>query len=255
MAHPRSTDGYPWGTWSAGVPFLSATGPRAARDGEHLITGAPHAHGAIDVAGGDPVRAGHHPGQALPGDRDRRHRLQPPPCHLPQPDPDEGVLPAPRRDHPSLGDGARLRVEQGQVRRRHRRGHRLGAAQDGARHRDRDVRAGLARQRRPVRQAGLLPRAGAGRRQGLLPAQVGPRRAGEERDLQDRAQGPRAARRPQPVQQDDAADHAALARRGPRPGGAEPARGRDRDQGLREEDGRAARGEHDRRVRPGQLRR
>ena len=38
-------------------------------------------------------------------------------------------------------------------------------------------------------------------------------------------------------------------------GGAEPARGRDRDQGLREEDGRAARREHDRRVRPGQLRR
>ena len=106
-----------------------------------------------------------------------------------------------------------------------------------------------------VREAGVLPRAGADRREGVLPAEVGPRRAEQERHLQDRAQGPRAAGRAQPVRQDDAADHAALARRGPRDRRAEPSRGRDRDQGLREEDGGAARRQHDRRVRRGRLRR
>ena len=38
-------------------------------------------------------------------------------------------------------------------------------------------------------------------------------------------------------------------------GRAEPARGPDRDQALREEDGRAARGQHDRRIRRRRLRR
>ena len=52
-------------------------------------------YGTIDVARGDPVRAGDDPGQALPGDRERRDRLQHAPRQLRQPDPDEDLLPVP----------------------------------------------------------------------------------------------------------------------------------------------------------------
>ena len=50
-----------------------------------------------------------------------------------------------------------------------------------------------------LRQAGVLPRARAGRSQGVLPAQGRARRERPPGHLQDRAQGPRAARGARPV--------------------------------------------------------
>jgi DNA end-binding protein Ku len=72
-----------------------------------------------------------------------------------------------------------------------------------------------------LRQAGLLPGAGAGRPQGVLPAQTGPGQTASSGRLQDRPARSRAARRPRPVRQHDHALDALLARRGPlggRPG-------------------------------------
>ena len=58
--------------------------------------------------------------------------------------PDEDPLPGARRD-PALGNGARLRVRQGPVRRHRRRGLRERPAEDRPLDRDRDVRRRLAR--------------------------------------------------------------------------------------------------------------
>ena len=51
------------------------------------------------MEGGHPVRARHHPGQALSGDRVQGHRLQHAPQGRPVPDPDEDLLPGRGRGH------------------------------------------------------------------------------------------------------------------------------------------------------------
>ena len=99
-----------------------------------------------------------------------------------------------RRD-PAQRHRARLRVQQGPVRR-----HRARRTSSRSRSRpsasieielfvdaDREVAGD------ELRQAGLLPRARGDRPQGVLPAQVGSGRRGPLGDLQDRAQGSRGA--------------------------------------------------------------
>ena len=132
--------------------------------------------------------------------------------------------------------GQGLRVRAGPVRRHHGRGPREGAAQDGPFDRDRAVHRSDEDSDDPLREAGLLPRAGPDRAQGVLAPEVGPRREGPHGDLQGRDQGPRGPGRAGSVRAHDAADHHQVAGRDPRRERARPARG-----GAGVQAGRAAR--------------
>ena len=79
-------------------------------------------------------------------------------------------------------------------------------------------RDGRGRDPDPVRQAGLLRRAGSDRPQGVRAAEVGPRGEGPHGDLQGRDQGPRGPRGAGPVRAHDAPDHDQVAGRDPRRG-------------------------------------
>src|SRR5207244_7132820 len=99
-------------TWSCRDCVLSA-GQGSLPDGCRMAVRRVQevCHGTFNVARGDPVRAGNDPGQALPGHREQLDRLQPAPRQLPEPNPDEDLLPVPRRGGATLRDGPRLRVE------------------------------------------------------------------------------------------------------------------------------------------------
>ena len=145
----------------------------AGRPGRTTVTRT--CRGARDVEGGHPVRARDHPGQALPGDRVRRHdQLQHAPREGPVADPDEDLVPGRGRGRSRARDTVK--------------GYEYAPdeyvvitdedlekvpAQDRPLDRDRAVHEGRRRGGRehPVRQAGLLPRARQDRPQGLRPAQ------------------------------------------------------------------------------------
>ena len=187
-------------------PTLPVTGQPRSEDG----------HGALDVERGHPVRPRHHSGQALHRDRlEVDDQLQPAPREGPQPDQHEDLVPRGGGGHPPHRDGPRLRVGAGPVRGDRGRGPRERAPGHGAVHRDPPVRAARRQQREPhpVRQAGLLHRAGPDRAQGVRAAQARAHGQGPHGDLQDRAPRPGAPRRARPVRQDDAPLDDPLARR------------------------------------------
>ena len=129
-------------------------------------------HGTCDVEGGHPVRAGHHPGQALSGDRVQGHQLQHAPQDGPVADPDEGLVPGRGR-----ADLARSDTVKGYE---YAPGEYVVITDEDLENVplktvrsieiEQFTQGRARRRRRPLRQERLLPRARQDRPQGVLPA-------------------------------------------------------------------------------------